>query len=365
MTAPDDAYDVAIVGARVAGSIVAALLAERGHRVLLLDRATFPSDTLSTHFFRQTALRAFRRVGVLDRVDGAAPHLMCSVEVIDGVASTHPVEVGADGLDHHLCVRRIVLDEILVRNAGERGAAIREGATFEGIRQARGASIVGWRDADGQHETRTRWLVGADGVYSRVAERVEASIQREEPVQRAMYYSYWSDVAPRHGGPAAEFHFDGDELLYVFPTDAGLTLLAISIPLARFPAFRAGPERELDAAIRRRSSLAERLAGARRVAPIRGTARIPGRRRVPFGTGWALVGDAAMVMDPFSGQGIDQGSTHAVLLADALDDVLAGRADPSSRLAAYHAAADEFSLATFERTCLNARDLDAMVRLGG
>src|SRR6266496_2542495 len=48
-------YDVIIVGARVAGSVLAALLGGQGHRVLLLEKAHFPSDTLSTHFFRAPA----------------------------------------------------------------------------------------------------------------------------------------------------------------------------------------------------------------------------------------------------------------------------------------------------------------------
>ena len=65
-------YDVIIVGARVAGSALAALLGEQGHRVLLLEKAHFPSDTLSTHFFRAPALRVFERLSVLDEVRSAA-----------------------------------------------------------------------------------------------------------------------------------------------------------------------------------------------------------------------------------------------------------------------------------------------------
>ncbi|MBI3975742.1 MAG: FAD-dependent monooxygenase, partial [Armatimonadetes bacterium] len=90
-------YDVIIVGARIAGALTAALLGERGWHVLLLDRATFPSDTLSTHFFRSSALLAFQRAGVFDEVQAVgAPHLVDLFNDVDGHIFTEPVE-GSDG----------------------------------------------------------------------------------------------------------------------------------------------------------------------------------------------------------------------------------------------------------------------------
>lgn len=69
-------FDVIIVGARIAGSITATLLGEYGYKVLLLNRARFPSDTLSTHFFRSPALKAFQRAGVFEQVQSVAPHMV-------------------------------------------------------------------------------------------------------------------------------------------------------------------------------------------------------------------------------------------------------------------------------------------------
>ncbi|MCJ0873811.1 NAD(P)/FAD-dependent oxidoreductase [Streptomyces sp. AP-93] len=64
-------YDAVIVGARCAGASTAMLLARQGYRVLVVDRAAFPSDTLSTHLIHPPGLAALRRWGLLDRVIGA------------------------------------------------------------------------------------------------------------------------------------------------------------------------------------------------------------------------------------------------------------------------------------------------------
>ncbi len=63
-----DSYDVIVVGARCAGAPTAMLLARQGHRVLLVDRATFPSDTVSTHLVHQPGVAALARWGLLDRL---------------------------------------------------------------------------------------------------------------------------------------------------------------------------------------------------------------------------------------------------------------------------------------------------------
>ena len=63
-----DSYDVIVVGARCAGAPTAMLLARQGHRVLLVDRATFPSDTVSTHLVHQPGIAALARWGLLDRL---------------------------------------------------------------------------------------------------------------------------------------------------------------------------------------------------------------------------------------------------------------------------------------------------------
>jgi 2-polyprenyl-6-methoxyphenol hydroxylase-like FAD-dependent oxidoreductase len=355
-------YDVVIVGARVAGSILATLLGEGGHRVLLLDRSTFPSDTLSTHFFRAPALSAFTQIGVYDEVQATAPHLTVNYNVVDGIAFPEPVDRPAD-YPFYLCVRRITLDDIFVRRAKRTPTVeLREGAQATGLLRE-GGRVVGvrWKDSNGYGEATARVVVGADGVRSFVAKEVGVQAEHEEPVNRAMYYAYFRGIEPNEG-PAAEFHYRGNYLVYCFPCDGDLTLLASSVPIAEFAEFKRDPEAKFLSELRAMKALAPRLAKAEREGPIRGTGSIPGYLRIPYGEGWALVGDAGMVMDPWSGQGIDQASTHVVSLARQLLDYLAGEMDWATAVMAYHRDRNEFSLKTYQRTCTHGVDLRPMTR---
>src|SRR3954470_2578800 len=128
----DMAYAVIVVGARCAGSPTAMLLARRGHRVLLVDRATFPSDTVSTHVVQPLGVAALDRWGLRERL------------VATGCPSIHtyafdfgPITLsGAPGTADApvaYCPRRTVLDTLLVEAAIDAGVEVREGFTVEGL----------------------------------------------------------------------------------------------------------------------------------------------------------------------------------------------------------------------------------------
>jgi 2-polyprenyl-6-methoxyphenol hydroxylase-like FAD-dependent oxidoreductase len=355
-------YDVIIVGARIAGSVLAGHLGDRGHRVLLLDRNTFPSDTLSTHFFRAPALRAFDAIGVLDQVEASAPRLTVDYNVIDGIVFPEPLDEPED-YPYYLCVRRITLDHILVRRVqGTEGIEMREGAVATDLLwEDQRCMGVKWKEKGHRLEARARAVIGADGVHSALARKVEPEVEDERPAERTMYYAYYRGVPPSDG-PAAEFHFLGNQLTYCIPTDNDLTLLAASLPIEDFNRFRRDPEGTLMSVLRSMTALAPRLAEAERVGPVRGTGSIPCFRRVPSGHGWALVGDAGMTLDPWSGQGIDQASTHATMLAVQLDAFLTEESDWGSAMQAYHRARNEFSQKVYRRTADFAPDLRPMTQ---
>lgn len=353
-------YDIIIVGARVAGSTLAAVLGKKGYRVLLLDRATFPSDTISTHFFRAPAMRAFERIGLSGEVQKAAPQLRVNYNVIDGIAFLEPVD-RPDDYPFYMCVRRIVLDNILIRHIKQNdNVNLQERVKVTGlIRNNDVVSGVKWESADDKGEYTAKVIVGADGVNSFMAREVNAQVEYQEPITRAMYYAYYKNLDSNEG-PAAEFHYNGNTLVYCFPCDSNLTLIAASIPIDQFAAFKQNVEEEFNETINSMEVLSERFNRAEREGPIRGSGNIPGYLRIPYGDGWALVGDAGMVMDPWSGQGIDQATTHSVLLADSLDNYISGKNDWQSAMSAYHTARNEFSLKTFQRTCKHSVDFRPM-----
>ena len=115
-------YDVIVVGARCAGAPTAMLLARKGYRVLAVDRAAFPSDTVSTHLIHPPGVDALRRWGLLDRVIATGSPAIHTY-AFDFGPFTLAGSPGADRSDVAYAPRRTVLDKILVDAASAAGAA--------------------------------------------------------------------------------------------------------------------------------------------------------------------------------------------------------------------------------------------------
>lgn len=355
-------YDIIIIGARVAGSTLAASLGEKGYRILILDRSTFPSDTISTHFFRAPALRAFKKIGVYTEIQSVAPHLKVNCNVIDGIEFSEPVDRPED-YPFYMCVRRIILDEILIRRIKQfPNIELRVGVNVKQLLWNNDyVTGIVWEDSKQRREERAKVIVGADGINSFLAKEINAQAEHKEPVNRAMYYAYYRGIKAKKG-PAAEFHFKGNTLAYCFPCDSNLTIVAISIPIIQFTNFKRNLKIEFNNLLNSMSGLAQRITDADLESPIRGSGNIPGYLRIPYGNGWALVGDAGMVMDPWSGQGIDQASTHALFLANYLDNYMSGRQKWKTAMHDYHNDRNEFSLKIYHRTCKFSVDLRPMTK---
>ena len=231
---PTDEVDVLIVGARVAGSILATLLGQAGHHVVVVDRATFPSATISTHFFRGAwCVSALDAIGVLPEVlaTGAPPLVReYNADALDGTWSVDPPQ-DPGPVGYCLSVRRETLDAILVERARrEPTVTVVEGTSMHGLTfdddRVVGATIA--TDTD-TRLVRARVVVGADGHASRVAREVGAATQELIPASRAMYYRYLHGMDGPHGVPdGPEFSAGDDDLAYVFPSDDGYACVAIS-----------------------------------------------------------------------------------------------------------------------------------------
>jgi flavin-dependent dehydrogenase len=335
------AYDAIVVGARCAGSPTAMLLARRGYRVLLADRATFPSDTVSSHVIHPPGVDALRRWGLLDRItaSGCPPVGRYSFDF------GHLTLTGSPGVAY--APRRTVLDKVLLDAAAEAGAEIREAFTVDDVRIAGGTTpVVLGRDAGGSVvRERARVVVGADGRNSVVAQVVQPGRYHERPPATCGYYSYWS------GLPTQTFEVYGraGRGWAICPTNDGLTMVIGCWPYAELTEHRGDVEAELWRTFDRAPAFAERLRAATREHRIVGAA-VPGYLRTPYGDGWALVGDAGYNRDFITAQGISDAFRDAELCADALDEALSGRRGFEEAMGDYWAARDERVLPMYDLT---------------
>lgn len=309
--------DVLVVGGRVAGSLTAIRFAATGAAVRLLEAHTLPSDTLSTHFFRGDGLvRSLRDVGVLDEVLAAgSPPLGCEYFALDGAPFEQepPQEPGEVGFC--LSVRRVTLDEILLRRARELGVDVRMRTRVARVVVA-DQRVTGVVDQGGDTHP-SSLVVGADGRRSTIARLVEAPEEERHPAARAMYYRYlsgWPVLDP----VGAEFLLDGDRFAYVFPSDAGIACVAVSVTLDEHRRSHGRYARVIDDAVRAHPSTRARMDDATWVSDVFAGLPAAAVWRRGAGPGWALVGDAGASQDPWAGLGMDAAARQAEALVEAV-----------------------------------------------
>jgi len=348
--APD--YDAIIVGARCAGSPTAMLLARRGHRVLLVDRARFPSDTLSTHMIHPPGVAALHRWGLLARVaaTGCPPVERYSFDFgpFTIAGTPRPYEGHAAGY----APRRTVLDKILVDGARQAGVVVREHFNVDELIVEDGV-VVGIRGhgQDGVQVSETaRVVVGADGRNSHVAKAVDTEEYNEKPRLLWSYYTYFSGL-PVEG---FETHIRPHRGWAAVQTNDGLTMVVCGWPYAESGTYKADVEANFLKTFELAPEFAERIRAARRVEPFNGGA-VPNFFRKPYGPGWALVGDAGYNKDPITAMGITDAFREVELCVTALDETLTGARSYEDAMGDYQRKRDMQAMPVYEFTTDLAR----------
>ncbi|HZE38732.1 MAG TPA: NAD(P)/FAD-dependent oxidoreductase [Stackebrandtia sp.] len=331
--------DAIVVGARCAGAPTAMLLARAGHRVLLLDKSFFPSDTLSTHLIHQPGIAALQRWGLLDAVrdSGCPPLDRARYEVSD--IRVEGCARGVEGQRSGYAPRRHVLDAILVGAAAAAGAELREGCRVTGLLYDDDGRVAG---VEGRHDGRTfseraRLVIGADGMRSSVARLVDAPYTVKDEKLTCAYYSYWADV------PATlELYEKPGSWVAAVATNDGATLVLTYFPQDRFEEVRADALRcHLEQVRDTAPDLYGRLQGKRRVERLRGTGDQQNFSRQAWGPGWALVGDAGHHKDSITARGISDAFAQSEALVDQVSATLTGNpAELDASLGRYAAERD-------------------------
>lgn len=366
-------YDAIVVGARCAGAPTAMLLARKGYRVLLLDKATFPSDLpMSTHLITLPGVAQLRRWGLHNQVlaSNCPPVQTFRFDLGPITLSGAPTPLTASGIhsddlparlregntDTGMSVsalyspRRIILDRILVEAAVAAGAELRERCTVDGVLTDPTTGRVVGIQAHGTNgalfSERARIVIGADGMYSRIARLVQAVDYRVSPPVQGTYFSYWSGV-PVTG---LEFYPRDSRAVYAWSTNDDLTVIGVNWAAHLLPAVRRDVEHHFRQVIADVApDLAARMRAGKRAGRWSG-GPIANFVRKPYGSGWALVGDAGYLKDPCTAQGISDAFRDATLLADAVDAGFTGQQSLDARLADYEQQRNTAALPMYEFT---------------
>ena len=310
---PDSApnFDVIVVGARVAGSAAAIMLARAGLRILLVDKASFPSDTISTHIVLSGGAQVLNRIGAMEALERAGGFRFGSMRTL-GPSFDFRGELLGKGEDlRGICLGREKMDAVMLDLARSfESVAVRDGFRVTDLLIEDGA-VRGVRgeDKSGAAEIRAPLVIGADGMRStiaKIAEQRMAAFKREDvPCARAYYYAYYKDV------PANRL---GDELITEFEASPGAGNLvcrcedgrvvgAAAFDAREMQSFRSALEANLRRHLANSLAVGEMLAGAPMVGKVRSSGLLLNTRRDPVANGALLLGDAGLHVDPLFGQG--------------------------------------------------------------
>lgn len=327
-------YDAIVVGASLGGCTTAILLGRAGARVALVERSPSPDayKRVCSHHIQSSALPTLDRLGLLEpmRAAGAATgHLRARTP-------WGWIEQPAD-TDAPPCInlRRRVLDPMIRARAAETpgvdllaGLRVTELA-FDG---GRVAGVVATDRSGAPTRLRAPLVVGADGRDSTVAKLAEVP-SKDTPHGRFGYGGYWRGPAIP-GAPDPTAWFLDPQWVAAFPTDDGLTFYAALPTLDQLPRFKDDPLRALVDMIAAVPDPPP-IAASECVEPIIGKLDLTNRRRRAAQPGLALVGDAALAIDPLWGVGCGWALQSGAWLADAVAPALQGAAPLDQALERY------------------------------
>jgi len=347
-------YDVIVVGARCAGASTAMLLARRGYRVLLVDRAAFPSDIPRGHFIHRGGPAMLHRWGLLDRILATGcPAIDTFVLDLAGFPLVGRNLV-VDGVAFGCGPRRMVLDKILVDAAIEAGVEFHDRLSVDDFltEDGRIAGISGSEaGSSARVVARARLTIGADGRNSRLARTVAAVTYDAVPALTCWYFSYWSGV-PSEG---FEWYMRTNRVIFAFRTNDNLFAIFIGWPISEFNSVKSEIECQFMNVVDLIPGFAERVRSGRREERFYGAADLPNFLRRPFGAGWALVGDAGCHKDPMMAHGICGAFRDADFLSAAIHEGLAGQRPLDEALMRYERQRNEATMAEYRDNIAAAR----------
>jgi 2-polyprenyl-6-methoxyphenol hydroxylase-like FAD-dependent oxidoreductase len=321
---PDRAdYDVAIVGASLAGCTAAMLLARSGARVALVEKSPDPQafKRICSHYIQSSGVRPLERLGMIEPMmeAGAVRSRACAWTrwgwVDPPAGSTLPSGIN---------LRRERLDPLIRKLAGEtQGVELILGHSVHELVYD-GKRVCGCRSRDPHGQTlelRARLVVGADGRGSRVAKLAQVDT-KTSPHGRFAYGGYF-EGPPSPRFPNGVLWLLDPDMVGAFPTDNGQIFYAVMPAKERLPEFREDPVAALQKFVAGIPD-APPIAESQLVGEITGKIDMTNVINTPTAPGLALVGDAASAVDPLWGVGCGFALQSSEWLADSVAPALSG-----------------------------------------
>jgi 2-polyprenyl-6-methoxyphenol hydroxylase-like FAD-dependent oxidoreductase len=322
VTAGED-YDAVIVGASLAGCATAIMLGRAGARVALVEQRPDSSayKKICSHYIQSSAVASLERLGLLEPMMRAgAVRSRVRLHTPWGWIDPPLESLVPSGVN----LRREVLDPLIRDTAANTPGVelilghtvhelLREGDVFCGALS---------RNTSGEElRLHSRLLVGADGRGSRVA-KLAGVPSKTVPHGRVAYGGYFEGPPPE-GSPDASFWLLDPDMAAAFPTDSGLTFYAAMPVKEHAGAFREDPGKAL---VEMLDSLPDGppIRASRIVQPPQGKLDMTNVANTPTAPGLALVGDAALAIDPLWGVGCGWALQSAGWLADSVAPALRG-----------------------------------------
>lgn len=329
MTQPELAAEAIVVGGGPAGAATAFYLARAGVDVLVLDRARFPRDKPCSEYLSPQASRILQEMDALDPLQRGPSARLTGMRVTapDGghfAGAFGRVRGYRPWTPWGLAVRRTILDALLLDRARAAGARVSEGTPVIDLARDAAGAVAGVvvRDGTQRKALGARVVIGADGIRSVIARRAHLGTRSRWPRRIAMVAHY---RGVRLDGEIGDMHVLQDGYAGFAPVGAGLTNVALVVPVRRARSMDMAPADFMERELARHPRLADRLEGAERVGDVRVTGPFAWRARRAVQPGLALVGDAADFFDPFTGEGMYAALRGGELLCPYAFDAVRGR----------------------------------------
>jgi menaquinone-9 beta-reductase len=324
----NEKFDVIVVGAGLGGCSSTIFLEQKGAKVLLLEKQKFPRDKICGDALSGKSMKILRELKLKDKLK------KLKHGKIRGTLLSSPngdiLDLGfADGKgksrDIGYVVKRKDFDNLIFKKAKKIATKTLQGFTVNRVLQEEG-KVIGVEGIDQKGKKReffAKLIIGADGAYSRIVKELDITPQPEKHRCTA-YRAYYDNVEGLTD--RIEIHFIKGVIpgyLWIFPIDGKNANVGIGMVDTQLNKRKIDLRKLMEDTLRKHSMFKERFKKAKQVSPITKWALPFGSKHQQIhGNGFLLVGDAAALIDPFSGEGMGNALYSGKIAAEVSLDAL-------------------------------------------